>query len=85
MMNNNIEKNWIKITLLSLALSGVYSIFIVLLRTPVLTNIFPDKSIFQTALIIHVDLSVLFWLVSIVLMIQTEYVKSQDLISKINI
>lgn len=62
---------WIILSVLSLALSGLYSIFIVLLRTPALSNLFTDKSIFKTALIVHVDLSVLFWLVSFSMMIST--------------
>ncbi len=68
-MENAITKSWIQITLLSLAISGFYSIFIVLLRSPYITEFFPDKSIFQTALIVHVDLSVLFWMICFIMMI----------------
>jgi cytochrome c oxidase subunit 1 len=67
-----LKEKWIKLSILSLTLSGLYSIFIVLLRTPVLTSIFPDKSIFYTSLIVHVNLSVLFWLVSFVMILMTE-------------
>lgn len=66
--SNSLNGSWLKLSIMALALSGFYSIFIVLLRTPFLTNFFSDKSIFYKALIIHVDLSVLFWLVSFVLM-----------------
>jgi cytochrome c oxidase subunit 1 len=67
-----LKEKWIKLSIISLALSGLYSIFIVLLRTPILTTIFPDKSIFYTSLIVHVNLSVLFWLVSFVMILMTD-------------
>jgi|GEM_PF-135383 len=68
----NIELKWIRLSLVSLAISGFYSIFIVMLRTPFLSSLFTDKTLFQTALIIHVDLSVLFWMVCFVMMIMTQ-------------
>jgi hypothetical protein len=71
----NSIQNWLKLSVLSLALSGVFSIFIVMLRTPFLTNFFPDKSIFSTALIIHVNLSVLFWFLNIGMMIVCKNLK----------
>ncbi|MDX1917274.1 MAG: hypothetical protein SFT68_04750, partial [Rickettsiaceae bacterium] len=69
--NKNIEKLWIIISILSLALGGLYSIFIVLLRTPFVSEFFLNKSIFKTSLIIHVDLTVLFWLTSFMMMIMS--------------
>ena len=73
----NIRKKWISISILSLAISGLYSIFIVLLRTPLFTNFFKDKSFFQTALIVHVDLSVLFWMVCFIMMYITNHIESK--------
>lgn len=72
-----IKKKWIIISLFSLALSGAYSIFIVMLRAPFLTNLFANKSLFQICLIIHVDLSVLFWMVCFVMMYITDHISSK--------
>ncbi len=77
MNKTEIKKKWIFISLLSLALSGAYSIFIVMLRAPILTNLFPDKSIFQTCLIIHVDLSVLFWMVCFAMIHISDYLEAK--------
>lgn len=54
---------WIYLGVASLAVSGLYSVALVLLRSPWLSNIF-DKEVFRTALVIHVNLSVLVWLLS---------------------
>lgn len=53
----------------ALALAGIYSVVLVVLRTPVISAMFADKSIFKSSLIIHVNLSVLVWLLSMVCMI----------------
>lgn len=65
------RESWLILSILSLALSGLYSVFIVLLRMPFLSSLFTDKSIFKVALIVHVDLSVLFWLITFSMMIST--------------
>ncbi|MES2214951.1 MAG: cbb3-type cytochrome c oxidase subunit I [Pseudomonadota bacterium] len=57
-------KKYIYLGIGALALSGIYSIFLVLLRAPILSNIFSNKDLFKTALVIHVNLSVLVWLLS---------------------
>ncbi|MDX1924585.1 MAG: hypothetical protein SFT91_05150 [Rickettsiaceae bacterium] len=72
----SLEKRWINLCIASLGLGGIYSIFIVLLRTPGFSDLFLDKSIFKVALIIHVDLTVLFWLLSFVMMIISERIKA---------
>jgi cytochrome c oxidase subunit 1 len=54
---------WIYLGIGSLAISGLYSIALVLLRSPWLSNII-DKDLFRIALVIHVNLSVLVWLLS---------------------
>lgn len=56
---------WLKLGIVSLGLAGLYSIILVLLRTPQLASFFPNPHIFKSALIIHVNLSVLIWLLSI--------------------
>ena len=57
--------NWLKNGIWALAFAGLYSIVLVILRTPQLSQIFTDKSAFKSSLIIHVNLSVLVWLLSI--------------------
>ncbi len=54
---------WLYLGIAALALSGLYSVALVLLRTPILVSIL-DKEIFRTTLVIHVNLSVLVWLTS---------------------
>jgi hypothetical protein len=56
---------WLKNGIWALGLAGLYSIILVILRTPQLAHLLSDKSLFKTSLIIHVDLSVLVWLLSI--------------------
>jgi hypothetical protein len=57
---------WLKNGILALAIAGAYSIILVMLRTPGVNAIFADKDIFKSALVIHVNLSVLVWLLSII-------------------
>jgi cytochrome c oxidase subunit 1 len=55
---------WLALSIVSVAISGFFAIFLVFLRTPGLANIF-SKDIFQTSLIIHVDLSITVWMLTI--------------------
>lgn len=55
---------WLYIGICALALAGLYSIILVLLRTPVLSGLLSDPSVFRTTLVIHVNLSVFVWLLS---------------------
>lgn len=52
---------WLRLGIGSLALSGVFALLIVLSRTPYLDGVFPVVDFFHTALVVHVDLSVLVW------------------------
>ena len=45
-------------------MSGLFSILLVLSRTPHLMNLFPVADFFRVALVVHVDLSVLVWFLS---------------------
>jgi hypothetical protein len=62
---NKLAISWLKNGIWALALAGLYSIVLVILRTPQLSQMISDKSIFKSSLIIHVNLSVLAWLLSI--------------------
>ncbi|NRB10362.1 MAG: cbb3-type cytochrome c oxidase subunit I [Rickettsiaceae bacterium] len=68
-IRNKLAISWLRNAVTALAISGLYSIIIVILRTPKITDLFTDKDIFKSALIIHVNLSVLVWLLSIMAVI----------------
>ncbi len=65
LQSNNLTLAWLKLGIISLGFAGLYSVVLVVLRTPQLASFFPNPHIFKSALIIHVDLSVLIWLLSI--------------------
>jgi cytochrome c oxidase subunit I len=60
-----LARAWLWLGLVSLVGSGVYSVLLVLSRTPFLQNLFPVADFFHVALVVHVDLSVLVWFIAI--------------------
>ena len=52
---------WLALGLLALLASGLFSVLLVLSRTPQLQTLFPVGDFFRVALVVHVDLSVLVW------------------------
>ena len=64
-MENNNALIWLRNGIAALAIAGLYSIILVVLRTPQLSHFFSDQSMFKSALVIHVNLSVLVWLLAI--------------------
>lgn len=56
---------WLTLGLVSLVFAGVFSILLVLARTPVVQTWIPFLDFFQVALVVHVTLSVLIWLLSV--------------------
>jgi hypothetical protein len=60
-----IMKIWLILGISALAAAGFFSILIVMLRTPGIQNVIPLKDFFHTSLVVHVDLSVLVWMLSI--------------------
>lgn len=52
---------WLKLGVLALLGSGAFSILLVLSRTPGVNEIIPWVDFFHTALVVHVDLSVVIW------------------------
>lgn len=52
---------WLLLAIASLIIAGLYSVLLVICRTPFLQDIFPLIDFFHIALIVHVDLSVLIW------------------------
>ena len=56
---------WLWLGLIALIGSGVYSVLLVLSRTPGVNRLLPVADFFRVALVVHVDLSVLVWFVSL--------------------
>lgn len=56
---------WLLLGLASLVGAGLYSLLLVLARTPAIQQWIPAGDFFRVALVIHVNLSVLIWLLSI--------------------
>ena len=52
---------WLLLGLSALVIGGLYTILIVLSRTPFFQEIVPWKDFFHTALVVHVNLTVLVW------------------------
>ncbi|MBF0138435.1 MAG: cbb3-type cytochrome c oxidase subunit I [Magnetococcales bacterium] len=57
----SLARGWLLLALGSLIGSGLVVILVVLARTPILHDLIPWTGSFKTALVIHVDLSVLVW------------------------
>lgn len=55
---------WLMLGLASLVGAGIFSILLVLARTPAIQEMTPLIDFFRVALVVHVDLSVLIWLLS---------------------
>ena len=56
---------WLTLGLISLIAAGVFSILLVVARTPVVQRFTPFIDFFHVALVVHVNLSVLIWLLAI--------------------
>lgn len=56
---------WLSLGVLALAASGLFPILVVLSRTPYIQELIPWADFFHTALVVHVDLSVLIWFLAI--------------------
>lgn len=56
-----LASGWLLLALLSLVGSGLVVVLVVLARTPVIHDLIPGVGSFKTALVVHVDLSVLVW------------------------
>lgn len=55
---------WLLLGLAALVSAGLYSLLLVLARTPAVQELIPFVDFFHIALVVHVDLSVLIWLLS---------------------
>ena len=61
----DLARGWLALGLAALVLSGVFSILLVLARTPGVNKLMPSADFFRVALVVHVDLSVLVWFIAI--------------------
>jgi len=59
--SRRLASGWLKLGIASLVGAGVFAILLVLSRTPYIQDIFPWVDFFHSALVVHVDLSVLLW------------------------
>ncbi|NEV49962.1 hypothetical protein EUZ93_05900 [Wolbachia pipientis] len=60
-------KQWIFLAVCALACSGLLSIIVIFLRLPFISSLIPSAQyIFDNALVIHVNLSILVWMCSII-------------------
>ena len=55
---------WLTLGLVSLVAAGIFSLLLVLARTPVVQGLIPFLDFFHIALVVHVTLSVLIWLLA---------------------
>ena len=60
-----LARAWLWLGMLALVGAGLFSILLVLSRTPVVNDWFPAADFFRVALVVHVDLSVLVWFVAL--------------------
>jgi len=59
--SRKLASGWLLLGIASLVGAGLFAMLLVLSRTPYVQDIFPWVDFFHTALVVHVDLSVLFW------------------------
>jgi len=60
-----LARGWLWLGMVALVGSGLFSLLLVLARTPGVNAALPGVDFFRTALVVHVDLSVLVWFASI--------------------
>lgn len=60
-ITRRVTVGWLSLALGSLVLGGLLTVLIVLSRTPVIQDFMPWTDFFHTALVVHVDLTVLVW------------------------
>jgi len=56
-----LARNWLMLGMAALLCSGLLAVLLVLARTPGIQDVVPLRDFFHSALVIHVDLSVLIW------------------------
>ncbi len=59
--SRRLSAGWLILGISALVAAGLLAILLVLARTPYIKDIFPWENFFRTAMVVHVDLSVLMW------------------------
>jgi hypothetical protein len=60
-----LARGWLWLGMLALVGSGLFSVLLVLSRTPLVNEWLPVADLFRVALVVHVDLSVLVWFLAL--------------------
>jgi hypothetical protein len=60
-----LARGWLWLGLVALIGSGIFSVLLVLSRTPLVNKLLPVADLFHVALVVHVDLSVLVWFMAL--------------------
>ncbi|SHI19562.1 cbb3-type cytochrome c oxidase subunit I [Pollutimonas bauzanensis] len=63
--SRRLARAWLRLALAALLGSGLFSVLLVLARTPGINAVLPGGDFFRVALVVHVDLSVLVWFVAV--------------------
>ncbi|MEJ2592441.1 MAG: cbb3-type cytochrome c oxidase subunit I [Candidatus Thiodiazotropha sp.] len=64
MSQRQLSRRWLQLGVLSLGIAGIFAVLLVVSRTPGSETFFPWIDFFHTALVVHVDQSVLIWFLS---------------------
>lgn len=59
--SRRLSAGWLTLGIAALVAAGLLAILLVMARTPYIKDIFPWNNFFKTAMVVHVDLSVLMW------------------------
>ena len=63
--SQRLARSWLWLAITALLGSGLFSVLLVLARTPGINALLPAEDFFRVALVVHVDLSVLVWFVAV--------------------
>ncbi|PIR34411.1 MAG: hypothetical protein COV36_00880 [Alphaproteobacteria bacterium CG11_big_fil_rev_8_21_14_0_20_44_7] len=77
-MENKIAKHWIILAITALGLSGIFSILLVVGRTTDLLDFLGIEDAFKVSLIVHVNLGVLVWFLSMAVAVSFSYYKTSE-------
>ena len=64
MTTNPLSRPWLLLAIGAIGLSALFAILLVVARTPLLQQLFGGADLFHTVLVLHVDFSVLIWLLA---------------------
>lgn len=76
--------HWLILGVGALALAGIFAILLVLARMPGMEWMFPTQNFFRTALVVHVDESVLIWFLAFSGVIWSLGMRSQGLTAQLS-